>query len=165
MFAAVRWFEDNAPAFLLAAMTVLVVVDVTCRYFLNVAFAGSSELATAMFVWLVFVGAAGATRKLQNIAVDGITLLLGEAIKRPLETVLHLATVGGCAYVAYFSTKLSFASWEREIDMLGIPYTFVYAAIPVGFGLMGLHSAIHAVDRLTGRKPVEPAAAKPENLE
>jgi TRAP-type C4-dicarboxylate transport system permease small subunit len=165
MFAAVRWFEDNAPAFLLAAMTALVVVDVTCRYFLNVAFAGSSELATAMFVWLVFVGAAGATRKLQNIAVDGLSMLLGEAIKRPLETALHLATVMGCVYVTYFSTKLSFASWEREIDMLGIPYTFVYAAIPIGFGLMGVHSTIHAIDRLTGRKPIEPAAAKPETLE
>lgn len=60
---AIVIIEDWIPAAILGVMTVVVVVDVCGRYVINTTVPGTSELATAMFVWLVFLGSAGAVRR------------------------------------------------------------------------------------------------------
>lgn len=144
----IDWIEDNVPGLLLGAMTVIVVIDVLGRYVLNFSFAGSAELATAMFVWLVFLGSACAARKLQHVAIDGVTGRIPAAWKAPLQVAIHAAIIAISAYMVVVSTRLSFASWNREIDVLGVSYFFIYIIIPISFLLMGWHSAGHIAKTL-----------------
>ncbi|CAH1686980.1 TRAP-type C4-dicarboxylate transport system permease small subunit [Hyphomicrobiales bacterium] len=157
MFAKrfVQWAENTLPGSLLALMTVLVIIDVLCRYILNVSFAGSAEVATALFVWLVFLGSAGAVRKLQHIGIEGFSVFIPKAGK----PWLHLAMSGAILLVSLHMVRigynLSMNSWDREIDMVGVPYFYVYIAIPISFALIAIHSLTQVIDILRNWQEAE----------
>ena len=144
----VYWIEDYLPGILLAVMTGLVIVDVTGRYVLGVTFAGTAEIATALFVWLVFLGSSGAVRKLQHIGIAGLSELLPPRALVVLQLLISAAIFLACLHVARISLHLSNASWGREIDMVGVPYFYVYIIIPVSFVLMAFHCAAQILDIL-----------------
>ena len=144
----VYWIEDYLPGILLAVMTGLVIVDVTGRYVLGVTFAGTAEIATALFVWLVFLGSSGAVRKLQHIGIAGLSELLPPRALIVLQLLISAAIFLACLHVARISFHLSNASWGREIDMVGVPYFYVYIIIPVSFVLMAFHCAAQILDIL-----------------
>ncbi|MCA0422497.1 MAG: TRAP transporter small permease [Proteobacteria bacterium] len=143
---ALTWLEDQLPGMLLAIMTCLVVIDVTGRYIFNWSFAGGAELATALFVWLVFLGSASAFRKFQHIGIAGITDWLPPKVLVAVNFVITLMIITVSAYIAKISFNLSNASWDREIDMVGIPYFYVYIVIPLSFVLIAAHAIRQAVD-------------------
>ncbi|PXW63264.1 TRAP-type C4-dicarboxylate transport system permease small subunit [Chelatococcus asaccharovorans] len=147
--------ENFLPGFLLALMTVLVIIDVLCRYILNVSFAGSAELATAFFVWLVFIGSAGAVRKLQHIGIEGFSIFIPQAGKPWLHLFMSTAILVVSLHMTRIGYNLSMNSWDREIDMVGIPYFYVYLAIPISFALMAIHSAAQIIDILRNWQDAE----------
>lgn len=144
----VHWAEDWIPALLLAVMTGLVIVDVTGRYVLNTSFAGTAEIATALFVWLIFLGSSGAVRKLQHIGIEGLTVFIPDRLLPWLQLAISLAIAAVSLHMARIGLNLANASWEREIDMVGVPYFYVYLVIPISFALIALHSALQVVDIL-----------------
>lgn len=144
----VHWIEDYLPGILLAIMTGLVIVDVTGRYVLGMSFAGGAEVATALFVWLVFLGSSGAVRKLQHIGIAGLSNLLPRPALIVMQLLISAAIFLACLHVARISFNLSNASWGREIDMVGVPYFYVYIIIPFSFALMAFHCAAQILDIL-----------------
>ena len=140
--------EDHAPGILLALMTILVLVDVTGRYILNISFAGSSEVATALFVWLVFLGSSGAVRKLQHIGIEGLTALIPKAGLPWLQLAISGLILAVSLHFVRIGFNLSNASWGREIDMVGVSYFYVYIIVPISFGLMAWHSLVQILDLL-----------------
>ncbi|WP_439496269.1 TRAP transporter small permease [Bosea sp. (in: a-proteobacteria)] len=144
----VHWLETHLPGLLLALMTLLVIVDVLGRYVLNMTFAGAAEVATALFVWLVFLGSAGAVRKFQHIGIEGITAFIPKSAQPWLQLAVSGSILVVSVHMARISYDLSMASWEREIDMVGVPYFYVYIVIPVSFALIAVHSLVQVVDIL-----------------
>lgn len=122
----VHWIETRLPGLLLALMTLLVIVDVLGRYVLNMTFAGAAEVATALFVWLVFLGSAGAVRKFQHIGIEGFTAFIPKSAQPWLQLAVSGSILAVSVHMARISYDLSMASWEREIDMVGVPYFYVY---------------------------------------
>jgi TRAP-type C4-dicarboxylate transport system permease small subunit len=117
----VYWIEDYLPGILLAVMTGLVIVDVTGRYVLGVTFAGGAEIATALFVWLVFLGSSGAVRKLQHIGIAGLSELLPPRALIVLQLLISAAIFLACLHVARISFHLSNASWGGRSTWSGCP--------------------------------------------
>lgn len=138
--------EDYVPGILLALMTILVLVDVTGRYVLNISFAGSAEIATALFVWLVFLGSSGAVRKFQHIGIEGLTIFIPKAGLIWLQLAISAAIFAVSIYLVRIGFNLANASWGREIDMVGVSYFYVYIIVPISFGLMAWHSLVQIVD-------------------
>lgn len=145
---AMSWLEDQLPGILLAIMTGLVVVDVTGRYLFNWSYAGGAEVATALFVWLVFLGSSAAFRKMQHIGIAGITEMLPPKILVAVNLCITLMIVAVSIYIAKISFNLSMASWDREIDMVGVPYFYVYIVIPLSFVLIACHAIGQSLDLL-----------------
>ncbi len=138
--------EDYVPGILLALMTMLVLVDVTGRYVLNISFAGSAEVATALFVWLVFLGSSGAVRKFQHIGIEGFTAFIPKAGLPWLQLAISSAILAVSVHFVRIGFNLANASWGREIDMVGVSYFYVYIIVPVSFGLMAWHSLVQIID-------------------
>jgi TRAP-type transport system small permease protein len=144
--------EDHVPGILLALMTVLVLVDVTGRYVLNISFAGSAEVATALFVWLVFLGSSGAVRKFQHIGIDGFTAFVPKVGLPWLQLAISGAIFVLSIYFVRIGFNLANASWGREIDMVGVSYFYVYIIVPISFGLMAWHSLVQIIDIVKNRE-------------
>lgn len=130
--------EVVVSSVLLAAMVVLVFADVLMRYVLDAPIRGAGELATSLFVWVVFLGSATAARRRLHVA---ITWFVEQLPPRPAVLVERSATVAIVVILlvtAWFGVELMNGSRERTLPLTDIPLRWIYAAVPVGCVLMAI---------------------------
>ena len=123
------------------AMTVMVFVNVVCRYLFNDPIPGSDELATLAFTWSTFLGASLGIKRQIHLGIEFVTRLFPSRVQA-------LCGVLVSALIGLFSLLLLFYSWHimrsahlKLTPVLQWPYTIVYLAVPVGALLMLLRLA------------------------
>lgn len=141
--------EEIVPAVLLIVMTGIVTMDVILRYIFSRSQPWVHELALLLFVWQLFLGAAGAARRRLHIGVEFFAGLLKgrvRALQLLLAQLLMLAILGISAVLAW---QFAFAA-RRDFEVLGVSYRWMYLAVPVGLGLFFIHVTGHAFGHLRG---------------
>lgn len=130
--------EEYFLVTVLAAMCTLVFVQVIMRYVFGSALFWSEELARYMFLWLIWIGAAYATKKRSHIVITFFVNKLSGTPRKIINAIVILAWIG-------FATFLTLVGWQLTTLILNmgqlspamrIPIGFVYASVPVGCGLM-----------------------------
>jgi TRAP-type C4-dicarboxylate transport system permease small subunit len=130
--------EVVVASVLLAAMVVLVFSDVLMRYVFDAPIRGAGELATSLFVWVVFLGSATAARRRLHVA---ITWFVEQLPPTPAAIAARAATILIVAILlatAWFGIELMNGSRERTLPLTDIPLRWIYAAVPVGCVLMAI---------------------------
>lgn len=134
-------FEEIVGGAAFVAMTVMVFVNVVCRYVFDSPIAGSDELATLAFTWATFLGASLGIKRQIHLGIEFVTRLF------PLR-LQALCGVIVSVLVAVFAMLLLVYSWQimrsahlKVTPVLQWPYTIVYLAVPVGALLMLLRLA------------------------
>jgi C4-dicarboxylate transporter DctQ subunit len=149
-FSPARWgifpllfqrFEEIVGGAAFIAMTVMVFVNVVCRYVFDSPIAGSDELATLAFTWTTFLGASLGIKRQIHLGIEFVTRLF------PLR-LQALCGVIVSVLIAVFAMLLLVYSWQimrsahlKVTPVLQWPYTIVYLAVPVGALLMLLRLA------------------------
>lgn len=139
---------------LFAAILVTMILQVTFRYALGSPLVWTEELARYLFIWACYLGAPVALRRGNHIRI----LFLFDRLPRPLGVPLAL----GCEALAvvfflvlgYQGAVLAVRSHTVEAITLPIPWSLIYAAVPLSALLMIL-TTLEAVWGL-----VRPAAAE-----
>ncbi len=125
-----------AGSIILVALLLIVWAQVASRYIFNNSIAWTEESARYIMIWGVMLGASIALRRGYLISIN---LFIQKApkslqvIARGLNAVLSLFFLG---LLAYQGLKLVEIGANMESPALGIPYSWVYMAIPVGATLM-----------------------------
>jgi TRAP-type transport system small permease protein len=139
-----KWVAHNVEeiicAFFLTVLVVTISAAVTFRYVVNSPLPWPEELARYSSVWLTFVGASLATKRNTHIVVDYAALVLPKgsrlwvalAVQSIVIAFLVLFVVQGVAVVQRM--------WVAVSPALSIRLGYVYLAIPVGAGLMIVHT-------------------------
>ena len=130
---------EVAVASLLAAVVVIVLIEITARYFLKISLSWPEELARYTLVWLTFVGAAVGVATRRMIVTQAFTALLPKPVRHWLRiatTLLGLAAIG---ITLWAMIPLQFGPAGRTASSAtGIQLKWVYLALPVGgFAIMG----------------------------
>lgn len=131
-------FEEIILVAMLAVMVILIFLQVVMRYVFQDSLSWSEEVSRYFFLWIIWLGAAFATKKNAHISLDFVTRRLpknGRIIAEILKNVLWLAFA---IFLAYISWKLTILIFMRDqlSAALRIPMGFAYASIPVGITLM-----------------------------
>lgn len=146
-------FEAYIIAVILAAATVVLTIEIVGRYLFAHSFSWSEELVRYSFVWFTLLGASYAVKERGHIVVDGLLNILPNRLAFMAETM-------GEALFGVFSAYISYASLKYTIFMYNagsvsaatrIPMAFIYAAIPIGFGLMAFRIVIIWIKRIRAR--------------
>lgn len=140
---------------LVTAMTVVVFLQVVCRYFLVQPLHWSEELARYLFVWIALLGAALGVHRHAHFGMDFFFRMLPERWRRFLglfiyglmELVVVVLLVQGTGLVRKTAEQLSPA--------MEIPMGWAYACLPVGAALMGFHLLVIILHEI-GAKPAMP---------
>ena len=127
---------------LVTTMTVVVFLQVVCRYFLVQPLHWSEELARYLFVWIALLGAALGVHRHAHFGMDFFFRMLSERWRHVLglfiyglmELVVVVLLVQGTGLVRKTAEQLSPA--------MEIPMGWAYACLPVGAALMGIHLLI-----------------------
>ncbi len=132
-------FELYIGSLFLTATTVIVIMNVFTRYFLNFTFHWSEEIAVSAFVWTIFLGFASAYKNNDLIGVELLLKLLPKKGRTVLDffTSLIITVLSGTMF--YFSYKYVARS-TKITAALEISYKYIYTSIVIAFALATIYS-------------------------
>jgi C4-dicarboxylate transporter DctQ subunit len=117
-------------------MTVMVFVNVVCRYILNSPIPGSDELATLAFTWATFLGASVGIRRQLHLGIEFVTRLFPDRFQAFCGLLVSLIIAGFSGLLFAYGLKIMATAHLKLTPVLQWPYTWVYLAVPVGALLM-----------------------------
>lgn len=133
-------FEDEVASLLLAAITVILVLQICTRYFMGDPLSWTEEVSRHLFVWLVFFGASGAIRDRSHIAVDMVHTLLPARLRRIVMLGSHVLVLFFLINLLYWGARAVGRMWGLSTATLEIPFGLVYAVFPITAVLMILRT-------------------------
>ncbi len=137
--------EAALGKFLLVVIVVLVFAAGLLRWF-DRPLIWSVDLAQLLFVWISFIGANQALRSRVHIGMDLLVRPFPIRVRRLLEVLLALLTLGFLLYMALLGYRLTALNIERVYGDSGISYAFVTGAVPVGCLLLAITLGCHLLE-------------------
>ena len=149
MKKAINWIDEYLEEVLLvaalAAMAVIMGVQVFCRYVLGASLSWSEELTRYIFIWAGFLSVSYCTKKCISIKIEQCVALFPKRGKAMFKVVNHTFELILFLYLIPFAWKylMSAVANGQTSPAMGIPMYYVQAAPLVGFIL----SAIRVLQR------------------
>lgn len=108
----------------------------------------SEEVARYLMIWVIFLGAGVACRKAQLISLEVVVSMLPAPLGRSLRYGALLACLGFFALMIHLGLQfVEFGEIETS-PVLSMPKTWVYLAMPLGFGVMLINTVALMVECL-----------------
>ena len=126
---------------LLAAIFVVMVLQVTCRYLLGSPLVWSEELSRYLYIWVCYLGAPVALRRGNHIAITLFVDRLHPRVARGISVCMHLVALFFLLALAIEGAILTALSHRLIAITVPIPWSFIYAAVPISAALMMLETA------------------------
>jgi len=137
----------------LAGLAATVIVEVFFRYFLGFSLYWSNELATYLFIYLVFFGGGIALKRGELINVAFIKDRLPLNWHKGTTLLMFFAMMAFSLMASAYSTVLIQTSIKTKTvsPAMLIPMAFVYLPIFLGFGFLAFFSLIGLVNTMLQR--------------
>ena len=144
-------FLDILLALLLAAMAIMVFVNVVMRYTMNSGLPVSDELSRFAFVWLTFIGAVVAYHHRQHMGMETVVAQFGRRGRLALMGISDLLILGCAGVLTHGTWKQLPINASMSAPVTGLSMAWVY-----GIGLFtGIGIILITLERLarlaTGR--------------
>jgi TRAP-type C4-dicarboxylate transport system permease small subunit len=137
--------------FLIAAMTILVFLQVVFRYLLDAPLDWSEEMASFAFVWMALLGASVGLRNDEHPRLDIFYQIFPEWLKKLSGLLINLAILFMLVVLFIFGLKFTIAMQMQRTAALGYSVSYVYAVLPISAVIMLIHvlvkSAMLVFDR------------------
>lgn len=142
----VRLVSEASLAAIVAAYAIIICTQVFYRYALNSSLVWSEEVVRFALLWGVMIGAGVATDRLAHIALDPLANTITSPRGRYLHAfVIGILTIIFCVVVIYASWGYISRLWNITSPAAHIPMRYVFAALPVGCGLMIFFTIVHLI--------------------
>jgi TRAP-type C4-dicarboxylate transport system permease small subunit len=125
--------------FLVAVMTVVVLLQVIYRYLLSQPLYWSEELARYLFVWISILGATLSVQRRGHFGMDFFFRMFPEKGKRLLIFLIYLLMGGVVAVLLVQGIALVQKTAAQQSPAMEISMGWAYACLPVGSCLMAIH--------------------------
>jgi TRAP-type C4-dicarboxylate transport system permease small subunit len=138
-------FELYIGSVFLTITSVIVIMNVFTRYFLNFTFSWTEEVAVGAFVWVIFLGFANAYKNKSVIGVEVLVKLLPARGRLMLEAISSLIVVLLSSSMFYLSYKYVMNSTKITVA-LEVSYIYIQISIVISFALITLYSIYFAYE-------------------
>ncbi|MBP3731247.1 MAG: TRAP transporter small permease [Mailhella sp.] len=135
-------FEEITASALLAAMSVVIIVQVVFRYFISYSLDWPEELGRFLFIASVFIGTSYAEQKGKHLSVTILRSSGGAWCKKYLKYVAEIITMLFGALMTVWGVKMVFfvESTNQVAPALQFPMWMLYAVVPLGMFCMTIRS-------------------------
>ena len=148
LMATNRW----ALIILLAAMSVIIFINVISRYIEGEALPWAEEVARHLMIWLTFLGAGPVLRYGGHLAVEN----LQDSLPRPwaiaLRAVVALLLLGFFVFMIWYGLIYVSRTQYQTTAATQISFGYIYAAMPLGGLLLILHFLLVLRDYVIDRR-------------
>jgi len=132
-------------AFLLAAMVIIVFLQVLFRYVLNAPLDWSEELGSFAFVWMALLGASIGLKRNEHPRLDLIVNVFPPKTQKTIAGFYNLAILFFLAVLFIYGARLTATMKSQLTAALEYSVSFVYAVLPISAAIMFIHLAIQTV--------------------
>lgn len=140
-------FELYLGAIFLFVTTVIVIMNVFTRYFLNFTFIWAEEVAVGCFVWVIFLGLANAYKTKGLIGVEVLTNFVPDKYQHIV--VFITSTIVSIISTTMFVFSIKYVANSTKItSALEVSYKYIYSAMLVSFGLTTIYSIYFLIQSL-----------------
>lgn len=151
MWKRLSKIDDLISMLLMAFIILLACANVFMRYVVGKPWGWVEEVTIFTFVWLTMIGAASVIKAEGHCSIDVLARKLPPGGRRILDIFVDLCVILTLVLMIWYGTDLALSAGGKLTPMLGIPYTYVDAAIPVsGVMMLGYYLRI-AWCNLTGK--------------
>ena len=141
--------------FLIAAMTILVFLQVIFRYFLDAPLDWSEEMASFAFVWMALLGASVGLKNDDHPRLDIFYQVFPDWAKKLCGLIINLAILFMLVVLFIFGLKLTIAMQMQRTAALGYSISYVYAVLPLSAIIMFIHVLVKSVLLISNSKAEE----------
>jgi TRAP-type C4-dicarboxylate transport system permease small subunit len=133
----------------LAVSGVVMFAQVIARYAFDAPFYWAEELATLLFSWVIFLGAAAVQRDDSHLSVDSVRAYAGPRVGWLLDLLRRLVIIACCAVLVWQGIALSERTWPIMYPAMDVTRSLLYMSVPIG----ALFSLVFAVRAIVLREP------------
>lgn len=133
--AANQW----ALILLLSAMSAIVFANVTLRYTTNFSIVWAEEVARYIMIWMTFLGAGLALRVGGLVAITNLQDAVGQTPQRALRLVIVVGLLVFFVVMIWVGYGYAMRMRFQMTPATRIPFSMIYAAMPIGFALLSVH--------------------------
>jgi len=119
---------------IIAAMTVMITVEVITRYFFNIPIPGSVEIGGFALVYITFLGAAWLLRSEGHVRMDFLASRVGPKTQLVLNIITSVIGAMVCIVIAWYSAKFTWDAFQKGYFMpteIKTPVAITTLAIPI----------------------------------
>lgn len=142
---------------LLAAMSVIVATNVSLRYMTNFSLSWAEEVARYLMIWMTFLGAGLVMRMGGHVAVTSLQDMLPANVQRALRWAIAALLLAFFVAMVWFGYDYMSRMGRQLTPATRIPFSYIYAAMPVGFSLLIVHFLLVVKDFVRGEDQSDPA--------
>ena len=137
-----RHLEEYLMAFLLITLTLVMLLQIVMRYIFGHALSWPEELCRYCFVYITFFTLGFCIRRNSMLRLDILQSVLPAKVWQGLQYVVSVVSLVffGWMFFQALSLQKAIMRTSRTSAALGIPYTYIYLATVIGFGLALLRS-------------------------
>lgn len=158
MFTAIDWLLVG----LLAAMTLMVFVNVILRYGFGDGLDFSDEMSRFCFVWLIFLGAIAAMRRNMHMGFDLVVTSVSPGKRRVLLTIANGLVLAVCLLILTGTILQWHVNATNIAPVTRMPMIWVFGvAVPMA-GAVGIMAGLRMLGYATGRLSDAPVHIDPE---
>ncbi len=150
-------FASGAIIASMAAMVVVVSLQVLLRYGFNTSIDWAEDIARLLFVWSIFLAIPLGVKRGSHIGIELLTIQLPPSARMFFVRIMALSCAALMAVVCYQSALITVQQWDEFMPTLNV--TAALFMVPVAFG--AAHSALHfAALAISGAPPKLQVAAE-----
>jgi len=128
-----------AVILLLAGMAGVVGANVGLRYLTNNSLPWADEAARYMMIWMTFLGAGLALRSGMHVAITNLQDSLPNAARIAVRALILVLLLGFFAFMVWVGWQYMQRMQFQKTPALRLSFKYIYAAMPIGFGLLIVH--------------------------
>lgn len=134
---------------LLAIQVVLVCWIVFARFVLNDSPSWGEELALMLMVWFCLLSPPEALRENRHLAISLLQSVASGSVIRVIDAFNHLLILVFALFMVVEGAGLAQLTIRNILPGMGIPASFLYAAVPVSGALLALASVERIIEILS----------------
>jgi TRAP-type C4-dicarboxylate transport system permease small subunit len=137
---------------LMCAFTLIILLDVICRYCLHVPLAWPAELSIVMFQWMVFLGTPVALRRGLHFHVEAFISWMPASLRKVTSVLVAAGILGAAGVLVAVGWQLAIRTLDSMYTTLPISHALLYFSI-VACGILTAVFATEHIARAIVPKP------------
>lgn len=134
-----RRFDDWIGIVLMGFIITLACANVVMRYVFGRPWAWVEEITVFSFVWLTMFGATSVIMHEGHCSIDVLARKLSPGWRRALDVVINVIVLITLGLLIYYGILLTIKGQTKLTPMLGIPYSYIDAAVPLACVVMMIY--------------------------